>query len=84
MSNKDPARRIEIGGDTLITDEEFCRVALDDATRRTSQRLDREGLPYVYIAGRKFRPLNAGRAWLADRIVRKTHEQRKPRRRDAR
>jgi hypothetical protein len=80
MSEKDPSRRIEIDGDILITDEEFCRVALDDATRRTAQRLDRQGLPYVKIAGKKFRPLNAGRAWLTARIVSKTHEERTPRR----
>jgi hypothetical protein len=84
MSNKDPSRRIEIDGDILITDEEFCRIALDGGTRRTAGRLDHQGLPYVMIAGKKFRPLNAGRAWLADRIVRKTHEQHKRRRRDAR
>jgi hypothetical protein len=59
---------IDIPGDVLITDAEFCREVLDDATRRTSRRYDREGLPYVMIRGRKFRPLNAGRAWIAGRI----------------
>jgi hypothetical protein len=84
VSEKDPSRRIEVDGDILITDQEFCHVALDDATRRTAQRLDQEGLPYVFIAGKKFRPLNAGRAWLTARIVSKTHEERTPRRRTKR
>jgi hypothetical protein len=41
--------------------------------------LEAEGLPYILIAGRKYRPLNEGRAWLAARIVRK-RQQRAPRR----
>ena len=46
----------------------FCRVVLDGATRRTARRLEAEGLPFVMVAGRKYRPLNEGRAWLARRI----------------
>jgi hypothetical protein len=84
VSEKDPSRRIEIDGDILVTDQEFCHVALDDATRRTAQRLHREGLPYVFLAGKKFRPLNAGRAWVTARIVSKAHEGRTPRRRTKR
>jgi hypothetical protein len=60
--------RITIPGDTLIPDDEFCREVLDGATRRTARRYERDGLPFVYIRGRKFRPLNAGREWLAARI----------------
>jgi hypothetical protein len=81
MSNKDPHRRIEIDGETLITDQEFCHVGLDDATRRTAGRLDHEGLPFVMIAGRKFRPLRRCLAWLANRIDSKTREDRPRRRR---
>jgi hypothetical protein len=81
MADETPARRIEIDGDVLITDEEFCDVVLAGSTRRTSQRYDRLGLPFIYISGTKFRPLNAGRAWLADRIIRKTHQDQKRRRR---
>lgn len=69
---------IDIPGDVLITDAEFCREVLDDATRRTARRYEREGLPYVMVRGRKFRPLNAGREWLAARI--KAHVAYKPRR----
>jgi len=43
--------------------------------RRTARRYERDGLPHVTVGGRKFRPLNAGRAWLAARI-----QARKPRR----
>jgi hypothetical protein len=70
---------IDIPGDVLVTDEEFCQEVLDRATRRTSRRYDREGLPYVMIRGRKFRPLNAGRAWIAGRI--KAHMAYRPTRR---
>jgi hypothetical protein len=60
--------RIAIPGDVLIPDEEFCRNVLGGATRRTARRYEREGLPHILIRGRKFRPLNAGREWLAGRI----------------
>jgi hypothetical protein len=61
-------RHIEIPGDVLISDAEFCREVLNDCARRTAKRYEREGLPFVMVAGRKFRPLNAGREWLAARI----------------
>jgi hypothetical protein len=60
--------RIDIPGDVLVSDEEFCRTVLDGSTRRTARRYDGEGLPFILIRGRKFRPLNAGREWLAGRI----------------
>jgi hypothetical protein len=59
---------IEIPGDILIPDEEFCLVVLAGACRRTATRYDAEGLPFVMVRGQKFRPLNAGRAWVAGRI----------------
>jgi hypothetical protein len=62
------AAHITIPGDILISDDEFCREVLDGATRRTTRRYERDGLPFVMIRGRKFRPLNAGREWLAGRI----------------
>jgi hypothetical protein len=61
-------RHIEIPGDVLIPDEEFCRDVLNDCARRTAKRYEAEGLPFVMVAGWKFRPLNAGREWLAARI----------------
>ena len=60
--------RIEIGEDTLVTDEEFCTLVLAGVSRRTAKRYERQGLPYVLLGGRKYRPLNAGRAWVAGRI----------------
>jgi hypothetical protein len=68
---------IEIPGDTLIPDEEFCRLVLGGATRRTASRYEAEGLPVVMVAGRKFRPLQAGRTWLASRIKVKTPQRRR-------
>jgi hypothetical protein len=75
-----PADRIEIPGDVLIPDAEFCRVVLAGATRRTASRLEAEGLPFVMVAGRKYRPLNEGRQWLANRIQRRGQQPRRGRR----
>jgi hypothetical protein len=66
-----PAERIEIPGDTLVIDPVWCDEVLGGATRRTGNRLEAEGLPYVMIGGRKYRPLNEGRRWLAARIQRR-------------
>jgi hypothetical protein len=74
-----PADRIEIPGDVLVLDSEFCRVVLAGATRRTASRLEAEGLPFAMVAGRKYRPLNEGRRWLAARIQRRG-QQPQPRR----
>jgi hypothetical protein len=63
-------QRIEIPGDVLIPDAAFCDEVLGGAHTRTAQRLDSQGLPFVMVGGRKFRPLNEGRAWLAARIRR--------------
>jgi hypothetical protein len=70
MPNEVPTKQIEIPGDVLIPEAQFCQEVLAGATRRTAQRLDAEGLPFVMVAGRKFRPLNEGRQWLAKRIKR--------------
>jgi len=60
--------RIEIEGDVLVSDEEFCALVLAGIHRRTARRYEREGLPFVMVGGKKFRPLGQGRAWLAGRI----------------
>lgn len=70
MTEDCPWPRIEIPGDTLVPDAEFCTEVLAGATTRTARRLDREGLPFALVAGRKYRPLNEGRVWLAGRIQR--------------
>jgi hypothetical protein len=62
---------IAIPGDVLIPDKEFRETVLRGACPRTARRLDDDGLPFIMIAGRKFRPLNEGRAWLAQQIVRR-------------
>jgi hypothetical protein len=79
MSDQHPAlpRRIEIPGDTLILDQEWCDQ-LGGVTRRTSQRLDKYGCPHIYIGGHKYRPLRECQAWLAGRIQRRN--QKSPRR----
>jgi hypothetical protein len=74
MSEKDSARRIELGDETLIPDPDYCATRLGGATRRTAQRYDKKGQPYVMIAGEKWRPLNACAEWWAGRIVRKRPE----------
>jgi hypothetical protein len=66
-----PPSRIEIPNDILILDTEFCHTVLGGATRRTAARLEAQGLPFVMVAGRKYRPLNEGREWLAGRIQRR-------------
>jgi hypothetical protein len=78
-SRKDRPRRIEIRGDVLVLDEDFCKEVLADASQRTAKRHEAEGLPFVMVAGCKYRPLNAGREWLASRIVNPNQPQ-KPRR----
>jgi hypothetical protein len=81
MSKRDRPRRIEIANDVLIIDEDFCAEVLAGATRRTGSRLEAEGLPYTFIAGRKYRPLRESQAWLAARIQRRN--QPKPKRKPA-
>ena len=66
--NQAPPSRVEIPGDTLLIDEDFCREVLGGCTRRTAKRLEAEGLPFIKLRGRTYRPLNAGRAWLAAQI----------------
>jgi hypothetical protein len=69
VESQNPAPvRIEIAGDVLISDAEFCATVLAGANRRTARRYEREGLPFVMVGGKKFRPLGQGRAWLAGRI----------------
>jgi|GEM_PF-4984114 len=70
METKDETEghRIEIPGDVLILDAELAK--LWRCHDRTLYRYEREpdGLPFVYVGGRKYRPLNACTAWLAGRI----------------
>ena len=78
-SLKSRPRRIQLQDDVLVIDEDFHQEVLAGASRRTGKRLEAEGLPFAMVAGCKYRPLNAGRAWLADRITHKN----KPKRRRA-
>jgi phage terminase Nu1 subunit (DNA packaging protein) len=57
-------------GDKLVPDAEFAeRLGI---VRRTLSNWDRQGLPFVMVGGRKYRPLNEGLAWIASRIKRGT------------
>jgi hypothetical protein len=76
QDHREAAGRIDIPGDVLVPDAEFCALVLGGATRRTASRLEAEGLPYVMVRGRKYRPLNEGRAWLAARIQRRNQRRR--------
>jgi hypothetical protein len=69
-----PPDRIEIPGDILVLDAIFCNEVLGGANRRTATNLEAQGLPFVMVAGRKYRPLGEGRKWLAGRIQRKGAE----------
>ena len=71
MSLKDRPRRIEIDGDILVLDEDFCKEVLAGSCRRSAKRLEAQGLPTIKVGGAIYRPLVAGRKWLADRIERK-------------
>jgi hypothetical protein len=79
-ASKPTTRHIVIPGDVLLPDPEFCVEVLDGATRRTARRLEAQGLPFVMVRGRKYRPLNEGRAWLAARIQRRNSTPQRPRR----
>jgi hypothetical protein len=59
---------IELLDDELIPDAELASQW--GCTRRTLTRYESEadGLPYVIVAGRKFRPRKACQAWLAKRV----------------
>jgi hypothetical protein len=56
-------------GDKLIPDGEFAQQLT--VVRRTLQNWDREGLPFVLIGNRKYRPLKEGLTWIASRIKRR-------------
>jgi hypothetical protein len=76
---KSRPRRIELGDDVLVIDADFHQEVLAGASRRTGKRLESDGLPFVMVAGCKYRPLNAGRAWLAERIMQKNKTQKRRR-----
>jgi hypothetical protein len=54
-------------GDKLVLDADFRKRA-GDVTERTGRNWDQLGCPFIFIGGRKYRPLNAGLNWLASRI----------------
>ena len=57
-------------GDVLIPDGEFAEKL--GATRRTLGNLDRDGCPFVMVAGLKYRPLNEGTQF--HRLAHQAHE----------
>ena len=56
-------------GDVAIPNEELASKL--GVVIRTLNNYDREGLPYLMIGGKKFRPLNLAMAWVAGRIKRR-------------
>jgi predicted site-specific integrase-resolvase len=56
-------------GDKAIPNAEFADKL--GVVVRTLNNYDREGLPYLMIGGKKYRPLNEGLAWIAQRIRRR-------------
>jgi hypothetical protein len=75
---------IPLPDDVAVPDEEFCAHVLNGACRRTAKRYDAQGLPFLIVRGRKFRPLNAGREWLAERIQAVAYRRRRPGRKPTR
>jgi hypothetical protein len=63
--------RIEVEGDTFVLDEDFRRESLNGCTPRTGQRYDQQGLPFAFVNGKKMRPVNACKKWLAGRVKRR-------------
>jgi hypothetical protein len=61
---------IPLQDDELIPDDDLA--VQWGCTRRTLGRYDQEpdGLPYVYVGGKKYRPVKACQAWLAKRVRR--------------
>lgn len=60
--------QIKLTDDELISDEQ---LALDwHVTQRSLARYEKQpdGLPFVLLGGRKYRPVKACRAWLERRI----------------
>jgi hypothetical protein len=76
-----PAERIEIPGDVLLIDQKFCDEVLGGASTKTGKRLEADGLPFVFVRGFKYRPLNEGREFLAARIQRRNQPPKRHRRR---
>ena len=62
--------RIVLNGEELVRDDVFHTEVLAGANRRTGKRYERDGLPFIYVRGLKYRPLREGREWLANRIQR--------------
>lgn len=59
--------RIDLpNGDVAIPNTEFAEKL--GVVVRTLNNYDRQGLPYLMIGGRKYRPLNAGLAWVVSQI----------------
>jgi hypothetical protein len=71
-------RAIEIPGDTLVLDQQFCDGL--GVSRRHAQKLDQAGLPYLIVGNKKYRPVREAGEWLAKRIVRKGQPQIRARR----
>ena len=61
--------KIHLPDDELITDEQLAEAW--QTTTRTLRRYDNwpNGLPYVLVSGRKWRPVRACGEWLSARII---------------
>jgi hypothetical protein len=69
-------KSIPLADDFGVPDADFRRFALAGASQKTGQRYDRQGLPFIYIRGEKWRPVRAGMAWIASRITIRTEKRR--------
>jgi len=70
--------RIPLNDDDLVRND---LIAAEVGTsERTVDRGDKDGAPYTYIGGVKYRPINAYRQFLASRIERRNQAPRRRRR----
>ena len=70
--------RIEIEGDTLVRNDVLAKEY--KRSERGVNREDANGAPYCYIAGVKYRPINAYLRFLASKIKVKGQPPKRPRR----
>jgi hypothetical protein len=64
-----PERIPFAGGETLVRNDIFA--ASLGASERGINRGDAGGAPYIYVAGVKYRPLNAYHEYLAGKVIRR-------------
>jgi hypothetical protein len=71
--------RIDIGSDELVRNDLIPQELGLGTSERTVNRGDKDGAPYTYIGGVKYRPINAYRQFLASCVERRNQAPRRRR-----